>query len=194
MKNRLILASSSAYRKQLLEKVCPTFDCFNPDIDESPKPKETPELLVLRLAEQKALAGKTQFPKNLIIGSDQVCCINGEIVGKPGNHQNAVKQLKAASGQAITFYTGLALYNSETQQMQSLIDTFEVGFRELSDSLIERYLQIEQPYNCAGSFKSEGSGIVLFKHLKGDDPNSLIGLPLIKLCGLLESQDFELLS
>lgn len=194
MDNRLILASSSAYRKQLLQKVCPTFDCFNPDIDESPKHGETPEQLVLRLAEQKALAGQTLFPKHLIIGSDQVCCINGEIVGKPGNHQKAVEQLKAASGQVITFYTGLALYNSDTQQMQSLADTFEVGFRELSDSLIEHYLNVEQPYNCAGSFKSEGAGIVLFKHLRGDDPNTLIGLPLIKLCSLLESQGFRLLA
>ncbi|GGA95337.1 Maf family protein [Agarivorans gilvus] len=193
MKNRLVLASSSPFRKQILEKISPHFSCFSPDIDESPKKDESAQQLVVRLAEQKALVGATDYPQHLIIGSDQVCCIDGEIVGKPGNHANAVKQLSRASGKTIMFYTGLALYNSETGHMDSLLDTFEVSFRKLSPSLIERYLQSEQPYNCAGSFKSEGSGIVLFKHLRGDDPNTLIGLPLIKLCGLLEGQNYPLL-
>ncbi|GDY26147.1 Maf-like protein [Agarivorans sp. Toyoura001] len=193
MKNRLVLASSSPFRKQLLQKIISEFNTFNPDIDETPQPNETAMQLVLRLAEHKALAGKQTFPEHLIIGSDQVCCINGNIVGKPGNHQSAVNQLSQASGQVITFYTGLALYNSTTQQMTSLVDTFDVGFRDLSPELIERYLKAEQPYHCAGSFKSEGSGIVLFKHLRGDDPNSLVGLPLIKLCALLEQQGVKLL-
>ncbi|WP_427979131.1 Maf family protein [Agarivorans sp.] len=193
MENRLILASSSPFRKQVLEKVTPHFSSFSPDIDESPQKDESAQQLVVRLAEQKALAGAASYPQHLIIGSDQVCCIDGEIVGKPGNHVNAVKQLSRASGKTIMFYTGLALYNSQTQHMESLVDTFEVGFRELSPSLIERYLNSEQPYNCAGSFKSEGSGIVLFKYLRGDDPNTLIGLPLIKLCGLLEAQNYPLL-
>ncbi|MDO6762182.1 nucleoside triphosphate pyrophosphatase [Agarivorans sp. 1_MG-2023] len=193
MKNRLVLASSSPFRKQLLQKIISEFNTFNPDIDETPQSNETARQLVLRLAEHKALAGKQTFPEHLIIGSDQVCCINGNIVGKPGDHKSAVNQLSQASGQVITFYTGLALYNSTTQQMSSLVDTFDVGFRDLSPELIERYLKAEQPYNCAGSFKSEGSGIVLFKHLRGDDPNSLVGLPLIKLCALLEQQGVKLL-
>ncbi|MGY5453457.1 Maf family protein [Agarivorans sp. MS3-6] len=194
MENRLVLASSSPFRKQLLEKIIPSFLTFNPDIDESPHTDETAEQLVLRLAEQKSLAGAERFTQHLIIGSDQVCSINQKIVGKPGNYQNAVKQLTDASGQIITFYTGLALYNSETKQLVSIVDTFDVGFRQLSPALIERYLKQEQPYNCAGSFKSEGSGIVLFSHLRGDDPNSLVGLPLIKLCELLEQQGVELLA
>ncbi|WP_432453033.1 Maf family protein [Agarivorans sp. QJM3NY_29] len=193
MKNRLVLASSSPFRKQLLQKIVPEFSTFNPDIDETPFANETAEHLVKRLAEQKAIAGESQFQQHLIIGSDQVCCINHKIVGKPGDHQTAIKQLTEASGQTITFYTGMALYNSENKQMNSLVEPFEVKFRDLSIELIERYLQLEQPYNCAGSFKSEGTGIVLFKHLRGDDPNSLIGLPLIKLCALLEAQGFTLL-
>ncbi len=193
MKNRLVLASSSPFRKQILEKVCPHFSCFNPDIDETPLTDESAQCLVVRLAEQKARIGAIEYPQHLIIGSDQVCCIDGEIVGKPGNHAKAVEQLNRASGKTITFFTGLALYNSQTRHMDSLLDTFEVSFRDLSPSLIERYLQSEQPYNCAGSFKSEGAGIVLFKHLRGNDPNTLIGLPLIKLCGLLEAQDYPLL-
>lgn len=185
---QLVLASTSPFRKQLLEKLKLEFVTDSPEIDESRLPDETPEQLVARLAEQKAMAVAARQPENLIIGSDQVAVIDGEILGKPGNHDKAVAQLKAASGRRVTFLTGLCLYNSATGDSQVEVVPFGVVFRELNESQIENYLKIEQPYNCAGSFKSEAMGIALFEKLEGEDPNTLIGLPLIRLVRMLEAE------
>jgi MAF protein len=184
----LVLASTSPFRKKLLEKLQLAFACASPDIDETPHAGESAEQLVARLAEQKALAVAPQHPDGLIIGSDQVAVLNGRIIGKPLTHQNAFSQLQQASGQRLTFYTGLCLYNAAQRQSQTLVEPFHVDFRQLSGQQIERYLLAEQPYQCAGSFKSEGLGISLFERLEGDDPNSLVGLPLIRLIQLLETQ------
>ena len=142
---------------------------------------------------KKAKAIADQNDKGLIIGSDQVAVNNEIILGKPGDHATAVKQLQAASGKRITFYTGLALINAATGNIQSKVVPFHVNFRQLSDSQIENYLQKEQPYNCAGSFKSESLGICLFDKLEGDDPNTLIGLPLIQLVRMLENEGLNII-
>jgi MAF protein len=182
---KLLLASTSLYRKALLDKTGLVFSCAAPDIDESPQPDEQPDALVKRLAFAKASVLAVACPEHLIIGSDQVCVINGKITGKPHTFDNAFRQLRAASGKTVTFYTGLSLYNSETQTAQTLCETFDVSFRPLSDDEITGYLHREQPYDCAGSFKCEGLGITLFDRLTGRDPNTLIGLPLIALLSLL---------
>ncbi|WED27679.1 Maf-like protein [Vibrio sp. DW001] len=183
----LILASTSPFRKSILEKIQIPFKQANPSCDETPLERETPEQLVLRLALNKAKSCKTN-DHSLIIGSDQVCVINGDIIGKPHTVENAVKQLTAASGQCITFYTGLALYNTSTDSTSVKLDTFKVHFRTLNQKQIEDYVKREQPLTCAGSFMSEGLGIALFDKLEGKDPNSLIGLPLITLIDMLEKQ------
>ena len=185
---RLILASSSPYRRQLLEKLRLPFETFSPDIDETALPYETPEAMVTRLAELKARAAGNQHSDALIIGSDQVAVLNGNIIGKPGNHETATRQLKAASGKRIVFYTGLCLLNSATGRTQIETIPYTVVFRPLSEQQIENYLRKEQPYNCAGSFKSEGLGIVLFERFEGEDPNILIGLPLIRLVEMLNQE------
>lgn len=182
---KLLLASTSLYRKALLDKTGLVFSCAAPDIDESPQPDEQPDALVKRLAFAKASVLAAANPEHLIIGSDQVCVINGKITGKPHTFDNAFRQLRAASGKTVTFYTGLSLYNSEAQTAQTLCETFDVSFRPLSDDEITGYLHREQPYDCAGSFKCEGLGITLFDRLTGRDPNTLIGLPLIALLSLL---------
>jgi septum formation protein len=189
----LILGSSSPFRAELLNKLNLAFGTASPDIDETPLKNEAPTDLVKRLAEQKATAIAVQHPEALIIGSDQVAVLDGEIIGKPGNHETALAQLRAASGQTVQFLTGLALFNSQTGRMQSLVEPFEVTFKTLSDRQIQFYLEMEQPYQCAGSFKSEGFGISLFKQLRGDDPNSLIGLPLIQLITLLNNEGIDVL-
>lgn len=189
----LILGSSSPFRAELLGKLNLPFRTASPDIDESPYKGETPTALVKRLAEQKAAAIAKQHPDALIIGSDQVAVLDGHIIGKPGNHETATAQLHAASGQTVQFLTGLALLNSQTGRMQSLVEPFDVTFKKLSDAQIQFYLETEQPYQCAGSFKSEGFGISLFKQLRGDDPNSLIGLPLIQLIRLLHNEGIDVL-
>jgi MAF protein len=189
---RLVLASTSPYRLAVLKKLPLSFDTDSPDIDESPLPDESPQQLVNRLAEAKARAVGPRHPHSLIIGSDQVAVLNGKILGKPGNHDNAVKQLRNASGQKVEFKTGLCLLNSDTGQAQVACVPFTVQFRRLSDAQIERYLAHEQPYNCAGSFKSEGLGITLFEQLQGDDPNTLIGLPLIELVRMLDNEGITL--
>lgn len=191
---QLILGSSSPFRAELLQKLGLDFITASPDIDETPYPDETAEQLVKRLAEQKALEIAKSHPDSLIIGSDQAAVLGDKILGKPGNHANAMQQLKAASGHKVIFYTGLALYNAKTRQMQSLVDPFTVVFRKLSEQQIDFYLNKEQPYQCAGSFKSEGFGISLFANLVGDDPNTLIGLPLIKLISLLENEGIDVLN
>jgi septum formation protein len=190
----IILGSSSPFRAELLAKLHLKFMTASPDIDESPQAGEKPEQLVKRLAEAKARKIAEQYPDSLIIGSDQVAVLNGQIMGKPDNHARATEQLTAASGNSVTFVTGLALYNAATGNMQSLVDYFEVIFRQLSAAQIDFYLTTEQPYQCAGSFKSEGFGISLFRELRGQDPNSLIGLPLIHLIELLANEGIDVLA
>ena len=189
----LILGSSSPYRAELLARLHLPFDTAAPDIDETPLPNETPPQLVLRLAEEKARAVAKEHPQALIIGSDQISVCQGKIQGKPGDHANAVKQLQAASDNTVFFLTGLALYNSATDSMQSVVDPFAVHFRALDLAQIDFYLRQEQPYQCAGSFKSEGFGISLFEAMQGDDPNSLVGLPLIQLIKMLENEGIDVL-
>ncbi|WP_431222698.1 Maf family protein [Serratia sp. L9] len=185
---RILLASTSAYRRQLLEKLRLPFICAAPQTDETPLPNESAQALVLRLAAAKAQALAMAYPNHLIIGSDQVCVINDEITGKPHTEEHARRQLRNASGQKVTFYTGLALYNSHTKHLQALCEPFHVHFRALSDSEIATYVRLEQPLNCAGSFMSEGLGIALFDKLEGRDPNTLIGLPLIALLEMLRAE------
>lgn len=189
----LILGSSSPFRAELLAKLQLPFTTASPNIDESPLLGESPAQLVLRLAESKARKVAESNVSALVIGSDQVALLDKQILGKPGNVENAIGQLTAASGKTVTFLTGLALYNAVNQQMQSLVDTFEVRFRKLSEQQISNYVAMEMPLNCAGSFKSEGLGISLFSELRGSDPNSLIGLPLIRLIDMLAAQGVEVL-
>lgn len=184
----LVLGSTSPFRKSILEKLGIPFVTDSPDVDESMRDCETPQELVARLSEAKAAVVAKRHTNALVIGSDQVAVINGELLGKPGTHEKAVAQLRNASGKTVTFYTGLCLLNSRTNNMQIDVVPFKVIFRELSEAQIEGYLKKEQPYNCAGSFKSEGLGIALFERLEGEDPNTLIGLPLIRLTRMLENE------
>ncbi len=188
----LILGSTSRFRKELLNKLGLDFDVDTPDIDESMHSGEKPEKFVQRLALDKARAVATRHNNALIIGSDQVACIGNHILGKPGNRERAIAQLTKASGQRVSFYTGLCLLNSNSGSFQVVCEPFHVYFRDLSQEQIERYLDAEQPYNCAGSFKSEGLGIALFERLEGDDPNSLVGLPLIRLIAMLEQEGIHI--
>lgn len=195
MNNKLIvLGSTSPFRKSLLEKLNIDFICAKPDVDESALNNESPQQLVERLAIKKAHAIVEQHPDALIIGSDQVAVCDDEILGKPHTVENAIKQLRQFSGKCITFYTGLAVLDSKTGQIKSLVEPFNVHFKTLNQQDIESYIDAEQPLNCAGSFKSEGLGICLFDKLEGDDPNSLIGLPLIKLVSLLNEFNFNVLA
>ncbi len=184
----LILASTSPFRKAILEKLGLPFEAIPPAVDETRLPDESAEQLVQRLAIAKAKAIADSRDDGLVIGSDQVAVLDGTILGKPGSHENAVKQLQQASGKPVIFYTGLALVNAATGKVQSEVVRFDVVFRRLSDEQIENYLQKEKPYNCAGSFKSEALGIALFDKLQGEDPNTLIGLPLIRLVHMLEEE------
>lgn len=190
----LVLASSSPYRREILTKLGLPFECYSPEIDESALSNELPIELVKRLAIQKAQAVATQYPKALIIGSDQVAVLDNIVMTKPHTYANAIKQLQASSGQEVTFLTSLCLFNSLTNKHQVIVSPYSVEFLSLTDQQIEHYLLKEQPYNCAGSFKSEGLGITLFKRFKGDDPNSLIGLPLIELTQMLRAEGVEPLS
>lgn len=194
MPPHLVLASTSVYRQALLQKLGLAFECCNPNIDETPKVDESAQALVLRLAQAKALAGGEYFPDSLIIGSDQVAVIDDKIIGKPHHFDNAVAQLTQASGKAITFYTGLALYNAATGTMTAEVEPFTVHFRHLSHAQIVSYIEKEEPYYCAGSFKSEGLGIALFTQLEGRDPNTLVGLPLILLTEMLLAQGVDVLA
>lgn len=184
---QLVLASTSPYRQALLAKLQLPFTTAAPSTDETPHPGESAEDLVLRLAIAKARALKEAFPDSLIVGSDQVCVLNGAICGKPHTEENARAQLRAASGNSVVFYTGLALFDSRDGSVQSRVEPFSVDFRPLSDAEIARYVALEQPLNCAGSFKSEGLGITLFERLSGRDPNTLVGLPLIALAEMLRN-------
>lgn len=185
---QLVLASTSVYRKHLLDKLGIGFKTAAPDTDETALENETPEQLVTRLAEAKARAVADQFPDALIIGSDQVAVLGDRILGKPGSVDNAIAQLRAAAGKQVDFNTGLCLFNNATGQSQTSCETYSVVFRPLTDTQIRRYVEREQPLDCAGSFKSEGLGISLFDKLLGDDPNTLVGLPLIALIRMLEKE------
>jgi MAF protein len=194
----LILASSSPFRKAILEKLHIDFEIASPDINESRKNGESPFNLVNRLSKEKALEiGKSH--SGLIIGSDQVATLgNGnneedEIFTKPGSNENAFLQLKKSSGKTITFLTGLALLNTETLTIQTHVELFKVTFKQLSDKQILSYLNKEDVLNCAGSFKSEGLGIALFSNMKGNDPSSLIGLPTIQLIKMLAKENVHIL-
>lgn len=189
----LYLASTSVYRRALLQKLTTQFSCVKPEVDESPLPDETAEALVNRLALAKAKAVAATLSAGLVIGSDQVAVFQGEILGKPHTVANAEAQLRRFSGQAVTFLTGLAVVNAATGKVQQAIEPFVVHFRELSEAEIRHYVAREQPLDCAGSFKSEGLGIALFDKLQGDDPNSLIGLPLIRLLAMLRDEGLNLL-
>ncbi len=190
----LVLSSTSVFRQAILEKLNLPFQTAKPNIDETALANETPQILVERLAIEKAKAVAHKFPNALIIGSDQVAVCEGEILGKPHNFDNGVKQLSKFSNKNVTFYTGLCVFDSENDKVISVVEPFIVHFNALSSSEIESYLKAEQPYNCAGSFKSEALGICLFKKLEGDDPNTLIGLPLIKLVSLLKQHGLDVLA
>ncbi|HIQ14123.1 MAG TPA: septum formation inhibitor Maf [Leucothrix sp.] len=188
----LVLGSTSPFRKELLKRFNVDFIVDSPNIDETPLESETPETYVKRLSLEKAQAVATKHPNALIIASDQCSVLNGKIRGKPRNHENAVKQLTESSGQRVSFLTGLCLYDTSEDSYQLDLIPFHVDFRTLSNKEIQSYLLAEQPYFCAGSFKSEGLGITLFKQLKGDDPTALIGLPLIRLSEMLRNQGISL--
>lgn len=178
----VILASTSPYRQQLLKRLQIPFQAASPHCDETPLAKESPAHLAERLATEKATSLREQYPDHIIIGSDQVATLdNRQPIGKPGNHQRAMDQLRACSGKTVTFYTGLALYDGQSGLVRSDCVPYQVQFRHLTDTQIDCYLNKERPYDCAGSFKSEGLGIALFQQMQGTDPNSLIGLPLIRL-------------
>lgn len=181
----LVLASSSPYRRILLEKLGLPFIAASPDVDETPLTSEAPAALVARLADAKAKALAAHYPQHLIIGSDQVAHLNGRILGKPGTFDGARRQLRDCSGRRVEFLTGLCVFDSGSGVARTIVEPFAVHFRRLSEGQIDRYLQLEQPFDCAGSFKAEGLGIALFERLEGDDPNALVGLPLIRLVGLL---------
>jgi MAF protein len=182
----LILASSSPFRQALLQRLNLPFESLSPDIDESCMPHESAPDYVSRLAVEKAEAIATQNPSSIVIGSDQCAWLEGNILGKPGNHENALRQLQHAQGKEVIFYTGVSIQCLDSGV--NIVDCVEyrVGFRHLSNEQLEHYLLTEKPYNCAGSFKSEAYGVTLFRYMAGDDPTSLIGLPLIRLTSMLE--------
>jgi septum formation protein len=182
----LILGSTSVYRRELLQRLKIPFRVEAPDIDETPLENETPQQLVERLAVEKARSVADKNPGSLVIGSDQVAVHGGKIVGKPHTHDRAMQQLREANGQEIMLYTGLSLVNADTGEAQTEVIPFQVVFRNLSEQQLESYLHKEQPYHCAGSVKSEGLGIALLERFEGEDPNTLIGLPLIRLIRMLE--------
>lgn len=192
MPKTLVLASTSIYRRELLERLQLPFVTAAPNIDETRLVNESAQAMVKRLAQEKAAAMANSYPNALIIGSDQCAVLGEQILGKPGTYEKAVEQLQASSGQTVEFLTGLCLYDSNTGEFQLDVVPFQVEFRTLQNTEIENYLLREQPYNCAGSFKSEGLGISLFKRLRGDDPTALIGLPLIRLCAMLRECGYHI--
>lgn len=190
---QLILASTSSYRSELLARLRIPFQTAAPDVDETPFPGESAKQTSWRLSRAKAQAIATLFPDALIIGSDQVAMLGNLQLGKPLTHENAVQQLRSMRGQTVTFYTALSLLNAHTGDIQTDVAVNEVNYREITDAQIESYLHKEQPYHCAGSAKSEGLGIALISSMKGDDPNALVGLPLILLVNMLLRQGVAIL-
>ncbi|MCB1935516.1 MAG: septum formation inhibitor Maf [Nitrosomonas sp.] len=190
---KIILASTSIYRRELLQRLRISFEIEDPHIDESRLPEETPQQTALRLAEAKARAVARLHTHALIIGSDQVAVLDDKQLGKPMTHANAVQQLKYMRGRTVVFYTALCLLNNTTDQIQTQLVPYQVKFKNFNDQQIENYLHKEQPYHCAGSAKSEGLGIALIEYMHGDDPNALIGLPLIALVGMLTREGVTIL-
>ena len=188
----LVLASTSVYRSELLQRLQLPFETAAPEVDETPLPGESARATSLRLAQEKARAVAATYPDALIIGSDQVALLDGEQIGKPLTHDNAFRQLRAMRGKTTIFYTALALLNSKTGRMQAKVAENHVTLRDLGDAEIEGYLLKEQPYHCAGSAKSEGLGIALMSRVTGDDPNALVGLPLILLTEMLRCENVRL--
>ncbi|MFA6121596.1 MAG: Maf family nucleotide pyrophosphatase [Sideroxydans sp.] len=189
----IILASTSIYRSQLLSTLQIPFKTASPDVDETPLAGESARKTSERLSKLKAQAVAQQFPDALIIGSDQVALLEEQQLGKPITHDNAVRQLRSMRGKTVEFFTAVSLFNSHTKEMQTALVETKVDFRDLTDDEIERYLYKEQPYHCAGSAKSEGLGIALIQRIQGDDPNALIGLPLIVLIDMLKKQGVNIL-
>lgn len=190
---KLILASTSPYRRELLARLRLPFDVLAPDVDESAKSHETPGQTAGRLALSKARAVAHRFPEAVVIGSDQVADLDGRALGKPGNHQRAVEQLRLMRGHAVVFHTAVSVVCEQAGYAQTEVALVKVVFRDLSDNEIERYLRAETPYDCAGSAKSEGLGISLLDAIDSDDPTALVGLPLIRTARLLRAAGIELL-
>tara|TARA_R110002072_G_scaffold196017_3_gene353408 strand:+ start:18991 stop:19617 length:627 start_codon:yes stop_codon:yes gene_type:complete len=184
---RIILASSSPYRKELLERLQLEFSTESPNIDEGTILGESIEDYVVRLAESKAKHVAAKHSDSIVIGSDQALECNGKILGKPGSHESAKQQLMAMSNKTLSFYTGLCVINASTNNLEKDVIIYRVSFRELGETEIEDYLLKEQPYNCAGSFMSEKLGVSLMSKMEGEDPTALIGLPLIRLCEMLRN-------
>ena len=190
----LILATESVYKQQILAKLGLPFTAIAPNIDESPLAAETPSDTVRRLAIAKAQKLATTYPSSYVVAADQVASFDGNIIGKPLHHDSAVAQLSSFSGNAVTFYTGVSLFDCNSGRISSAVESYTVRFRNLSQGDIENYITAESPLDCAGSFKSEGLGILLFSHLEGRDPNALVGLPLIALTELFAKANVNLLS
>ncbi len=191
--NRLVLASSSPTRKKVLAKLQVPFEIFTPNVDESHHLGESACDLVERLSIAKAKAAANAFQIHLIIGSDQVAEVDGEILGKPRDRDHAILQLSLMSGKVVILHTGLALFNSQSGTLQSAVLPYRVGFRKLTRTLIENYVDQDQPYDCGGSLRSEGLGIVLLTRFDGPDPNTLLGLPLIRLIDMLSNENYQVL-
>ena len=189
---RLVLASASRYRRELLARLGLPFATMAPAVDESPAAGETPRALALRLARAKAQAAQPAYPDALIIGCDQAAAVGAALLNKPGSHENAVRQLALMRGKSVRFFTALCLLNARTSRMQHDVVTITVRMRAVTDAQIERYVAADRPYDCAGSAKIEGLGIALVAGIEGDDPSALIGLPLIKLCDMLRGEGIEL--
>lgn len=193
MNRNLILASSSPFRRELLTHLQIPFSCISPDVDETPLPNELPQETALRLAQVKARKIGESHADALIIGCDQVATIDNQQLGKPLTHANATRQLRLMRGREVIFHSALCLYNAATQHIQAEVVPYIVRFRNLTDAQIESYLNKEQPYHCAGSAKSEGLGIAIIEKMTGDDPNALIGLPLIALVNMLQNEGFAVI-
>ena len=190
---RLVLGSTSRYRRELMQRLCIPFDVAAPDVDETPQDGESPHDLACRLALAKARAVAALHPDAVVIGSDQVADLGGEPLGKPGTHERAVAQLRRMRGRTVVFQTAVAVVCQDTGFAQTDLAAVRVVFRNLSDAEIETYLRTEQPYDCAGSAKSEGLGIALLESIDNDDPTALVGLPLIRTCRMLRAAGLPIL-
>jgi septum formation protein len=192
--NKLVLGSTSVYRRELLSRLRIPFSVASPDVDETPQPGEHPAVLARRLALAKARSVAQRYPDSVVIGSDQVADLDGEPLGKPGNHARALAQLQKMRGKTITFHTAVAVVCLQSGFSQEELAPVKVRFRDLSDEEIEAYLRAEEPYDCAGSAKSEGLGIVLLESIDSDDPTALVGLPLIRTSAMLRAAGIGLLN
>ncbi|WP_298832035.1 Maf family nucleotide pyrophosphatase [uncultured Piscinibacter sp.] len=187
----LILASTSRYRRELLERLRLPFDVVSPQVDETPRPGETPAALAVRLAAAKAAAVAALHPQAVVIGSDQVAELDGAPIGKPGTHERAVQQLRSMRGRSVVFHTAVAVQRTSSGYAGAAAAPVTVRFRALTDAEIEHYLRAEQPYDCAGSAKCETLGIALLEAIESDDPTALVGLPLIRTCALLRAAGID---